>query len=69
MSKDFVLRDKRVRVWMEVLNDRCKGERYSFEGYKTKDVKEFIKRLIADDHINSSGEASKRIRKLAGDLK
>lgn len=32
-----------------------------------KDVKEFIKRLIADEHINSSGEASKRILKLAGD--
>ena len=60
MEKEFNLSDREIN-WGKW--DNKLRENY----YKPKDVKEFIKRLIADEYINSNGEASIRIRKLAGD--
>ena len=36
--------------------------------FETAKVEEFIKKLIADEYINWSGEAIKRIRELAEEI-
>ena len=66
MSKDWELFEESLSDKRRELNYPSGDGTGNFR-YKEEDVKEFIKKLIKDEHINSSGEASKRIRKYAGD--
>ena len=67
-EQDETLSDKEVRAYTGYTDLTGKGEKYGFSGFKTKDVKDFIKEwensLIPDDYPI---DCLKKLRKLAGE--
>lgn len=70
MSKEFDLSDE-ITIWLarelgpvQAIAQSSKKENQSL----ILILQEFVRELIADEYINSNGEASKRINKLAGDI-